>query len=143
MPSKNTTVFAVLCALLLTAMLFGVYRNGPADDKNTAMQKTTANDDATIPAIGKIQVLNGYGGVGAADDVTDFLRKCGFDVKNKGNAASFNYPFTIVISRTKNMTIAHKIADSLKTDHIALVRNEDTTYNVTVIIGRDYKERIR
>jgi hypothetical protein len=142
MLSKNITVFAVICAVILTAILFGVNRSTP-DGKKPATQKQTSKQEDNIPEIGKIQVLNGCGTAGAADEITDFLRANKFDVKNKGNAPSYNYSNTTVISRTKDMTIAQKIAGTLKTDHIVLVRNEDTSYNVTVIIGHDYKERIR
>jgi hypothetical protein len=41
------------------------------------------------------------------------------------------------------MTIAQKVAAALHTDHFVLMRNEDPAYEVTVIIGRDYKERIK
>jgi hypothetical protein len=143
MPSKNITAFTAICAILLTAILFGIFRNNPAGGDNAAAQKPTVKNGFNVPDIGKIQVLNGCGGAGAADDVTDFLRTNKFDVKNKGNATSFNYPFTLVISRIKDMTIAQKVAEALHTDHIVLVRNEDPAYDATVIIGRDYKERIR
>lgn len=143
MPSKNVIVGIVFGAVLLTAILFGIFRNNPAGGNDAAAQKQTDIKDYNVPDIGKIQVLNGYGGAGAADEVTDFLRANKFDVKDKGNAPSFNYPFTLVLSRTKDMTIARNVAAALKTGHCIIVRNEDGAYDVTVIIGRDYKERIR
>jgi hypothetical protein len=143
MLSKNLTVFAVICSVFFTAILFGLFRDQPADAHGPTAGKPAIKKDDNIPDIGKIQVLNGYGGSGGADEVTDLLRADKFDVKNKGNAQSYNYPFTLVVSRIKDMTIARKVAGALKTDRLVLVRNEDPAYDVTVIIGRDYKERIK
>jgi hypothetical protein len=143
MPAKNFTVFTVVCAILLSAMFVGVFRTVPLNEDAAAVSKQPSEKKIDVPCIGKIQVLNGYGGDGAADDVVDFLRARKFDVKEKGNAMSFNYPFTLVVSRTKDMTIAGQVAGALKTDHLVLVRNEDLAYDATVIIGGDYKERIR
>lgn len=138
MLSKNITVFAAINAVLLTALLIGVCNNPAA-----TTHKQTAPEDTNVPCIGKIQVLNGHGGEGAADDVAGFLRAKKFDVINIGNAPSWNYPFTLVISRTKDMTIAQLVAGALKTDRVVLVRNEERAYDVTVIIGHDYKERTK
>lgn len=98
---------------------------------------------ASVPSIGRIQVLNGCGAEGAADQMTDFLRAKKFDVTNKGNASSWNYPFTLVVSHTKDMAVARQIAKALNTDHIVLMRKEDRACDATVIIGPDYGERIR
>jgi len=71
------------------------------------------------------------------------LRKNGFDVKNKGNASTSNYTFTVVVSRKKDMAIARQVARSLSTDKVILMRNNnDEIYDVTVFIGSDFQERI-
>jgi hypothetical protein len=136
MASRNCLPFAAIIALLSIALGIGITRNHPTAPK-TVQQIAPA-----VPFIGSIQVLNGCGLAGAADRVTDFLRLKKFDVKYKGNAETWNYPLTMVISRTADMTIARQVAAALKTDRCVLMRNGDSTYNVTVIIGPDFEERI-
>jgi hypothetical protein len=136
MASRNILPFAAITALLSIALMTGLSRNHPT------APKTLQEIAPAVPCIGSIQVLNGCGIAGAADRVTDYLRLKKFDVKYKGNAETWNYPFTMVISRTADMTIARQVAAALTTDRCVLMRNGDSTYNVTVIIGPDYEERI-
>jgi hypothetical protein len=136
MASRNLLPFAVIIALLSIALEIGIARNHPR------APKTPQEIAPAVPFIGSIQVLNGCGLAGAADRVTDYLRLKKFDVKYKGNAETWNYPLTMVISRTTDMTIARQVAAALTTDRCVLMRNGDSTYNVTVIIGPDYEERI-
>jgi hypothetical protein len=133
---KNVVVFSVLCCILITAMLLGAHRG----NRQPAAQSIQQTDG--IPSIGRIQILNGCGAVGAANKVADYLRAKGFDVKNKGNAPTSNYPFTMVVSRTKDMSIARQVAAALTTDKAILIRTTDETYDATVFIGSDFPERI-
>jgi hypothetical protein len=137
MDSRNLIPFTAISVLLCIALSIGIARN------RVSLQYGPGEKALSVPCIGSIQVLNGCGAVSAADKVANFLRMKKFDVKNIGNAESWNYPFTMVISRTVDMTIARQVAGSLSTDHCVLLRNEDSTYNVTVIIGPDYGERIQ
>jgi len=119
-------------------MFIGMQRNRQASTPD----KSPAVGYDGIPSIGSIQILNGCGVAGAANKLADFLRVNGFDVKNKGNAPTSNYPFTVVVSRTKDMSIARQVAKSLSTERVILMRNNDETYDVTVFIGSDFQERI-
>jgi hypothetical protein len=130
----NPIFFLLICALMAAAIATGIQR-----DKEGIVQTAAQN---RIPNIGKIEILNGCGISGAADAVADFLRLQKFDVKNTGNAPTFNYPFTIVVSRTLDMTVAEHVAKALKTDKLVLERNGDTTYNVTIYLGPDFGDRI-
>ncbi|GBU23057.1 hypothetical protein R80B4_02971 [Fibrobacteres bacterium R8-0-B4] len=96
-----------------------------------------------VPSIGSVQVLNGCGAEGAANRVADFLRSKGFDVKDIGNASSWNHQSTIVISRTTDMGLADGIEKLLKTGKVVLIRNGDSMYDVTVVAGPDFEERIK
>jgi hypothetical protein len=103
-----------------------------------------AASTADVPYIGRIQVLNGCGTGGSAHLVAEFLRKNNFDVKNIGNADNWNYPETLIISRTGDTTIATQVAGVLHTGNMVMIRNnEETNYDATVIVGPDYRERIR
>jgi hypothetical protein len=147
--SKNIPSLLSISAILFLAVIIGILRSpdrpkgasapGPRE-KNPPLQEQI---DASVPSIGRIQVLNGCGFAGAADKMTDFLRVKKFNVANIGNAASWNYPFTLVVSHTNDMTIANQIAAVLTTGHVVLMRKEDHAYDVTVIIGPDYEEKIR
>lgn len=136
MASRNILPFSTIITLLCIALVIGFFRNHPAALK---IPRETA---PAVPCIGRIQVLNGCGINGAANRVTDFLRQKKFDVKSTDDAETWNYPHTLVISRTADMTIARQVAAALGTDRCVLMRNNDSTYNVTVIVGPDYAERI-
>jgi hypothetical protein len=146
---RNLPSLLSISAILFIALIIGILRSPDRhnatsppeqEDKNASLQKQIA---ASVPSIGRIQVLNGCGIDGAADKMTDFLRGKKFNVANTGNALSWNYRFTLVISHMKDMAIARQIAAALSTDRVVLMRKEDRAYDVTVIIGPDYEERIR
>ena len=136
MAHRNFFPFVFITLLLFLALILGVVRSRPSNSVKKPDQSLS------VPCIGSIQVLNGCGITGAADKVTDFLRSERFDVKNTGNAQTWNYPFTMVVSRITDMAIARQVAGVLKTDRCILLRNADSTYNVTVIVGPDFLERI-
>lgn len=136
MASKNLFIFFIIIALLAVALFIGMARS-PAP-----VSRSPANAPI-VPSIGRVQVLNGCGIPGSAERAADFLRRKNFDVKNTGNAASFKYPFTLVVSRSLDMTVARQVAAALRTDKCMLARNEDSTYDVTVILGSDFGEKIR
>jgi hypothetical protein len=149
MLSKNFLPLLSISAILFTAITIGILRNSNKPltslfpefkKKEPPLQEQIA---ANVPSIGRIQVLNGCGIDGAADKMTDFLRMKKFDVANTDNAAHWNYQFTLVISHSKDMTIARQIATALKTDRIVLIRKPDRAYDATVIVGPDYGERMR
>jgi hypothetical protein len=146
---RNLPSLISISAILITALIIGILRSPERHDArrlpehgkiNHSLQEQIA---ASVPSIGRIQVLNGCGIDGAADKMTDFLRTKKFNVANTGNASSWNYPFTLVISHIQDMAIARQIAAALSTDRVVLTSKEDRTYDVTVITGPDYEERIR
>ena len=96
-----------------------------------------------IPTIGAVQVLNGCGITGAAIAMEHYLRSLGFDVKDKGNAAHWNYKETIIASRTKDQSIAKLIGKALKTDNIILLRQKRTLFDATIIVGKDFRDLIK
>jgi len=118
-----------------------IERSRNADSATTPPQ---ANKQlAAIPSVGSVQVLNGCGAEGAANKVADFLRSKGFDVKDIGNASSWNHQSTMVISRTADMGLANSIEKWMKTGKVVLIRNGDSMYDATVVAGPDFEERIK
>ena len=140
--SKNIPSLLSISGILFIAVIIGIHRS-PDRQKLVSVPPLQEQIDASVPSIGRIQVLNGCGSAGAAEKMTDFMRMKKFNVANTGNASSWNYPFTLVVSHTNDMTIANQIAAVLTTGHVVLMRKEDHAYDVTVIIGPDYEEKIR
>jgi hypothetical protein len=138
---KNVVVLSLLVAVLIASIYLGRHRTVPVSGQVPAM----TGGGHTIPSIGRIQILNGCGVDGAAKKMGDFLRSKGFDVKNIGTTPTSNYPFTLIVSRKKDMTIARQVAGALgaENDKVVLMRNGDETYDVTVFVGPDYPERIK
>jgi hypothetical protein len=132
---RNLLTFLITLAICISAICTGLYRN-------TGSIAPVIKHRERIPHIGSVEVLNGCGKQGAAGAVADFLRKQNFDVKRIDNAPTWNYPATMVISREKDMAHAYQIGEALTTDRIVRIRTDETLYDVTVIVGPDYKERI-
>lgn len=133
---KHVSVLAAVCLFLGISMLIG-------SAQNKKLRQTSNTRPTTVPYIGSIEIRNGCGMEGAANKVADFLRYNNFDVKFVGNAETWNYPYTIVVSRSKDTAVATQVAAALKTDKIVLMRNNENLYDVTVFIGPDFGERIQ
>jgi hypothetical protein len=134
---KNLVLLIIICLICAIAIFTG---SGNVNKKTPNKQSSVLTP---IPEIGKIQILNGCGAEGAANRVADYLRLNNFDVKFVGNADAWNYPYTMVISRNEDTTIANQIASVLKTDKLVKILNNDNSYDVTVFIGPDFEERIQ
>jgi len=88
-----------------------------------------------------VEVLNGNGVPGVANDFTNYLRDKGFDVQRTDNADAFTYGKTLVMNRSNQHRKAVAVAQALQID-TSLVRDKpDPTLqlDVTVILGKDYK----
>lgn len=87
-----------------------------------------------------VEILNGCGKDGIANEVGQKLRDFGFDVMTLGNAENFNFPKTLVIDRVGKPEFAQQVADILGTKNQIQQKTPDPfrMEEVTVIIGRDY-----
>ena len=134
---RNVTVLILIATLAVVAMIVGARRYTITEPA------AVVSADSKIPHLSNVEVLNGSGTPGVANRVADCLRAKGFDVKNIGNATTWNYPFTIVAARTADLTAARSIGAALKTDKVILMRDTLSIYDVDVFVGADYAERIR
>jgi hypothetical protein len=132
---RAPTLLLTVCVILILAILIGV--------KKDISQRPQETAGPAVPHIGRIEVLNGCGLSGAGDTLADFLRNRGFDVKYIGNAETWNYPFTLVASRTRDASIARQVCAALKTDKLVLLRTGDEQYDATVFVGADFSERLQ
>jgi hypothetical protein len=155
---RNLLLFSTVLLTLAAALYIGMTRFNAAvyaaDEQAVAAQTQTETPEyeqlevpllplstMDVPEIGRIQVLNGTNIDGAGKRMFDFLRDKKFDVKGRPeNAALRNYPSTMIISRTPDMTIAREVDRHLKTGKVVLIRNNDPWHDVTVIVGWDFEE---
>ncbi len=87
----------------------------------------------------RVEVLNGTPKDGVAQQVTDRLRKAGFDVVNIANAENDSFPETVVVDRADNNAAnARLVAEVLNCTTIIPQLEPTSLLEVTVIIGKDY-----
>ncbi len=88
----------------------------------------------------QVEVLNGCGVSGVADQFTNYLRLHHFDVVQMGNYISFDVEKSIVIDRTGNMVNAYKVADILGVSRKNVIQQKNNNYflDVSFIIGKDF-----
>jgi hypothetical protein len=139
---KHLLTLLIIVLLSGLAVLKGNILLKTASPAGTAVATPTPSSPV-VPYIGRVQVLNGCGAGGSAHRIAEFLRKNHFDVKNIGNADNWNYPETLIIARTGDTTIAAQVAEVLNTKNMVMIRNQEKTFDVTVIVGPDYRERVQ
>lgn len=150
----------LLSILLPVAALFVVYfsysiitsfienRRGISQIRVSDASQQKAKTDKG-DSVYKIQVLNGCGAKGVAVVFTNYLRKQGFDVVEKGNYnlvgsggsnVYWDMKETIVIDRSGVPKAVQKIGKILGTPNIIQQISNDLMVDATVIIGHDYKQ---
>ena len=89
----------------------------------------------------QIEVLNGCGVPGVADQFTNYLRGYGYDVVRFTNAQRYDYPRTLVINRGTSFERARQLAQALGVEPSAVenLPDPELQLDVTVIIGQDYE----
>ena len=101
--------------------------------------------ELTTELIGNIiqlEVLNGCGEPGIANNFTGVLRKNGFDVVETGNFERFDVEKTMVIARSSYVDNAYRVAAALGVSEEYVIREESPDFylDVTVVLGKDYNE---
>jgi hypothetical protein len=88
-----------------------------------------------------IEVLNGCGIPGLAQDFGEYLRRQGFDVVRFTNAQRYDYPRTLVIARGSDFARAQLVAQILGVETRAVENMPDPSLqlDVTLVLGRDYR----
>lgn len=101
--------------------------------------------DQSTELIGRIiqlEVLNGCGVPGIANNFTGLLRDNGFDVVETGNFERFDVQETMVISRSSSLDNARRVALALGVSEENIIREESPHFylDVTVVLGSDYEQ---
>jgi hypothetical protein len=88
----------------------------------------------------EVEVLNGCGIPGVAEQFTDYLRDRGYDVVRFTNAQRYDYPRTLVVNRGTEFTQARLVAQSLGVESNAVENMPDASLqlDVTIVLGQDY-----
>lgn len=141
--SPKNLFLNILIALLSIVVFFLLYSFITNSIVNKPVEWTTENAEQgeTAGEIIQLDVLNGCGVSGIAQDFTDFLRKRNFDVVQSSNYKTFDVEQSLVIDRTGDLAAARKVAYALGIDEKNIVQqiNPDYYLNVSVVIGRDYE----
>ena len=134
--------FLFISTIILIAFVF--YNNN--------FQKKSENEYSSITLMNQskmenylddrvqIQVLNGCGDRGIADLYASYLRENNYDVIDYKNADHFNYNASQIIVHNNNLLVEN-IADLLfiPSSNIDYIFDENIFYDLTLIVGRDYK----
>ncbi|OWZ83935.1 LCP family protein [Natranaerobius trueperi] len=96
--------------------------------------KEVSKDNITI------EVLNGSGVSGVAEDASDMLEEVGFDVVSIGNADNFDYQSSKVIARKEPRKAAKEVALEINQADLLVELKDDFEAMVTVIIGENFED---
>jgi len=125
-------------SLLLVLLLFGLFTRVVYP---RIQNKRAEKNPNLIGKVIQLEVLNGCGVPGLANNFTTTLRKNGFDVVETGNFKNFDMQNTVVIARTTDEKNAQRVADALGVDpkNVFVESSDDFYLDATVVIGSDYK----
>ena len=142
--SPRSLILNIVIVILGVIVFFLLYSFITNSIVNKPVEWTTESPelgDATGEII-QLDVLNGCGVRGIAQDFTDYLRKRNFDVVQSANYKTFDVEESLVIDRTGDLAAARKVAYALGIDEKNIVQqiNPDYYLNVSVVIGRDYEK---
>lgn len=140
---NNSNTFALnatigFLGLLLCLLLFGLFSRIISP---RIQNKRAGKQAELISDIIQVEVLNGCGVAGLADDFTAALRKHGFDVVRTGNFDNYNMQHTTIISRSVDKKNAQRVAKALGIDkaQILIEASDDYYLDATIVIGSDYQ----
>ena len=131
----SLNIIIVLLAVIILYMSFSIFSK--IDEKRQLDLQNQRNAKSSII---QVEVLNGCGVSGVADQFTNYLRQHHFDVVQMGNYISFDVEKSIVIDRTGNMANAFKVADTLGVGRKNVIQQKNNNYflDVSFIIGKDF-----
>jgi len=134
--------FLFISSIILISFVF--YKNNIQNNSKDDFTSITLMNQSKIENYlndrVQIQVLNGCGDKGIADLYATYLRDNSYDVIDYKNADHFNYNASQIIVHNNNLLVEN-IADLLfiPSSNIDYVFDENIFYDLTLIVGRDYK----
>ena len=134
--------FLFISAVILISFVFyknNTHNNSKYDHSSNTLMNQSKMENYLNDRV-QIQVLNGCGDKGIADLYATYLRDNNFDVIDYKNADHFNYNISHIIVHNNNLLV-EDIADLLfiQPSNIDYVFDENIFYDLTLIVGKDYK----
>lgn len=143
-PPTAAYAAAVLMVVVLLASAWWGWRQArepidPAEDPFARQVELPPEPDP----IARVEVLNGAGEAGAAQEAAEILRSAGFDVVYFGNANDFDNPRTRVIARVGTGGRADSVAGWLRVDRLESDLDPTMHLDATIVLGADWRRRLR
>lgn len=150
-PQKNrtskssTNIFLIITIVVLSVLnLFLIFSLVVQISDSIGIDQSE-NSQVILPSQIQIEILNGCGVSGIANDFTESLRAEGFDVVNKGNYSSFDLDNTLLIDRVDNTIKTTMVAEVIGIDKSYIIKQLNDQYflDITLIIGKDYNSLLK
>lgn len=138
----NVVIFCL--AIVVVGFIFSMGKR--FSDAPAKVQLSQVSSMPSAPATARFQpivveVLNGCGTSGIAQQFTNYLRQEGFDVIYTGNADHQNYNATIMIEHTdQNKMAGLNAVLLLEAGRLYTKIDSSVQADVTLIIGKDYAQ---
>ncbi len=87
----------------------------------------------------KMEILNGSGNPGQAQNLRNYFIEYGFNVVHYGNALRNDYERTMVVDRIGRPRLAKRIADIINCKEVYTRVDDTLLVDVTIIIGNDFE----
>lgn len=89
-----------------------------------------------------VEIMNGCGVDKLTGRVRTYLMERRIDVLQTGNMPSPDYDYTLIVDRTGNIDKSKRVAALLGLDETRIISQLNRQYllDISIIIGRDYKE---
>ena len=138
---------AILGAVLMVVVLLGsAWWGWRASREPVDPEEDPFGSQLELPpeaeAYARVEVLNGTGEPGVAQQAAEILRRGGFDLVYFGNAGSFDNPRTKVIDRVGSRLLADSVARWLGVDALEVDPDVTLHLDATIILGGDWRERL-
>ena len=137
--SRNSLLNVVLVVLGL-AVIALLYALGARVFAPRVDPVRELNSGQLIGDIIQVEIRNGCGISGLAGEMTQFLRKKGFDVVEVGDSETFEQEYSVVYDRIGDLASAKKLAKAvgLPEDRVIQEIRLDEYLDASIVIGKDY-----
>ena len=142
---KILSKILIFASFICFIIVFVVFKNWNNDSINLNNPRIDLmNQVQTYDALNKIiqiEVLNGCGDKGVADLYANYLRGNNYDVIDYKNADNFDYNASKIIVHNNNLAVEN-VAElfDINSKNVDYLFNENIFYDMTLIVGRDYKQ---
>ena len=130
---KGFLVFGVLAIVLVIVLVSQSFKDRVDPYRENSSGQLVGN-------VIQVSVRNGCGVSGLAGELTQYLRKNGFDVVEVGDHSSFDEEQSMVYDRIGDMESAKKLAAAVGIPEERVIQDIDLEeyLDATIIIGKDY-----